>query len=110
MSSRRGRAAGGDARLYNYVRDEGDDDEDNSAAFGGLVERDPISGCSQSLYESAHDMLVAGFSPLDNAVLRDKLKYIIMQTTKTYLEKFHIPVVSSAEAFIAPGTNQGNLF
>ena len=70
---------------------------------GGLVERDPISGCPASLFESAHDMLVAGFSPLQNVILRDKLKYILKEAMKAYMEKFHIPVISSAEAFIAPG-------
>ncbi|KAL5494878.1 hypothetical protein ACEPAI_340 [Sanghuangporus weigelae] len=101
MASRRSRAAGGEARLYNFVRDEADDDDDPGASVG-LVERDPISGCPATLYESAHDMLIAGFNPLQNLVLREKLKYILKEAIKSYMEKFHIPVISSAEAFIAP--------
>ncbi|KAL5519334.1 hypothetical protein ACEPAH_1017 [Sanghuangporus vaninii] len=101
MSSRRSRAAGGEARLYNFVRDEADDDDDPGTNVG-LVERDPISGCPATLYESAYDMLIAGFNPLQNLVLREKLKYILKEAIKSYMEKFHIPVISSAEAFIAP--------
>ena len=100
MASWRTRGAGGEARLFNFVRDEADDDDD-SGTSGGLVERDPISGCPASLSESAHDMLVAGFNLLRNVILRDKLK--LKEGIKSYMEKFHISVIPSAEAFIAPG-------
>ena len=98
MASRRTRGAGGEARLFSFVRDEADDDDD-SGTSGGLVERDPISGCPASLFESTHDMLVAGFNPSHNVIPRNKLKYILKEGKKSCTEKFH----SSEEAFIVPG-------
>ena len=97
MASCRIRGAGGEARLFNFVRDEANDDD--SGMSGGLVERDPISGCPASLFESTHDMLVAGFNPSHNVIPRNKLKYILKEGKKSCTEKFH----SSEEAFIAPG-------
>ncbi|EJD03544.1 uncharacterized protein FOMMEDRAFT_154620 [Fomitiporia mediterranea MF3/22] len=102
MGSRRSRGAGADARLHNYVPDEDEDAEENKITSGGLVERDPISGCPLSLYESTYEMLRAGFTPLKCPVLREKLKNVLTQTVKAYQDNYHVPVPRSAEAFIAP--------
>ena len=109
-----------DLGLYGFVKDEKEDNDDNSSSETGLVDRDPIrsayaymyrsltggnlhnSGYPPSLYESTRDMLLSGFSPKTNSVLRDKLKYILKTTITSFLDQ-HIPVPMSAEAFIAPG-------
>ncbi|KAL5519333.1 hypothetical protein ACEPAH_1016 [Sanghuangporus vaninii] len=103
LAARRLRGASGEARLYSYVRDEDeevDNDADNDSDL--LVERDSVSGLPVSLYEHARDLLLSGFDPSQSPVLREKLKYIVKQSIKNRLEKLHIPIASSAEAFIVP--------
>ncbi|KAL5476512.1 hypothetical protein ACEPAI_3369 [Sanghuangporus weigelae] len=78
MAARRLRGAGGEARLYSYVRDEDeevDNDADNDSDL--LVERDSVSGLPVSLYEHARDLLLAGFAPSQSPVLREKLNTCI---------------------------------
>ena len=120
MGSRLIRRAGADARLFNYkIEDDGDDEEDDDdelaaddiangvkwekRANGELVERDDISGAPLSLYESTRQMLLAGFSPLHQPVLRQKIESMVKLIIKTHQEKYHIPVKRSVEAFIVPG-------
>ncbi|THH11616.1 hypothetical protein EW145_g546 [Phellinidium pouzarii] len=103
IGSRLSRLAGSEARLYGYVRDEQEDDGDGEEdTVSGLIERDVLSGHPTRLYESTRELLQAGFSPLENALLRDNLKQIIKNVIDNCLEQYHIPVSLSAEAFIMP--------
>lgn len=118
--SRLGRLAGHQARLYGYIRDEAavedvsptpnvmDDDDDGMDC--GLIERDSASGLPVTLYESTRELLQAGFSPLDSPLLREKLRSIVKIVTDSYMEQYHIPVASSAEAFIVPGNDLSSYF
>lgn len=86
MGTRLVRAAGSDARLYGYAKDEreeSDSDADNTDG-NALVTRDPRSGYPASLYELTRELLQAGFSPLETPLLRDKLYYILTTVVNSW--------------------------
>lgn len=100
--ARLSRSAGADARLYGYIFDEVERDEEDDG--NSLVDRDPNSGRPITQYESTREMLLAGFSPFESPVLRDKLRHILSDVVNNFLEMFRLPVALSVEAFIIPGT------
>ncbi|KLO20599.1 hypothetical protein SCHPADRAFT_816328 [Schizopora paradoxa] len=104
VGGRRGRQAGLEARAFTYIPDESDENEDlrDGAYKDGLVDRYAESGCPTNLYEVARELLLAGFSPLELSLLRDKLKKIIEMVTRTYVDQYRISVPYSVEAFIVP--------
>ncbi|CAL1694877.1 unnamed protein product [Somion occarium] len=55
-----------------------------------------------SLYESALELLQAGFTPSDCGFLLDKIRQILKQVLKSFLKEFRIVVPESAEALIIP--------
>ncbi|KAF9236846.1 RNA dependent RNA polymerase-domain-containing protein [Melanogaster broomeanus] len=84
----------------------GDDDEEvdeNEATLpldtGG---RKQHSGQPLTLHESVLELLQAGFHPLKLDLLFNKLESIISLVLDDYVEKFHIPVPESREAYIVP--------
>ena len=86
MGSRLSRAAGSDARLYGYSRDERDDFEvdEDSNDDKTLIIRDTHSGYPSSLYECVREFLQAGFSPLEHPLLRDKLYYVLTTVVNSW--------------------------
>ncbi|KAG1813878.1 RNA dependent RNA polymerase-domain-containing protein [Suillus subaureus] len=85
----------------------GIDDSDDvavSPSLGNSVNRgrNPYSGEPLTLHESVLELLQAGFHPLKLDRLFYKLEYVVTQVLDDYIEKFHIPVKESLEAYIVP--------
>ncbi|KAG1840300.1 RNA dependent RNA polymerase-domain-containing protein [Suillus subalutaceus] len=80
------------------------DDVAVSPSLGNSVNRgrDPYSGSPLTLHESVLELLQAGFHPLKLNQLFYKLEYVVTQVLDDYIEKFHIPVKESLEAYIIP--------
>jgi hypothetical protein len=57
-----------------------------------------------SLHESALELIQAGFHPSFFKPLREKLKYIIEQAIKSYVDNYRIPLPESLSGFVIPGT------
>ncbi|KIJ57547.1 hypothetical protein HYDPIDRAFT_171642, partial [Hydnomerulius pinastri MD-312] len=66
------------------------------------VGRKPHSGQPLTLHESTLELLQAGFHPLESDQLFKKLESILTLVLDDYVEKFHIPVSESCEAYIVP--------
>ncbi|KAG1886291.1 RNA dependent RNA polymerase-domain-containing protein [Suillus subluteus] len=83
--------------------DDGDDVA-VSPSLGNSVNRgrNPYSGEPLTLHESVLELLQAGFHPLKLDRLFYKLEYVVTQVLDDYIEKFHIPVKESLEAYIIP--------
>ncbi|KAG2107049.1 RNA dependent RNA polymerase-domain-containing protein [Suillus discolor] len=64
--------------------------------------RNPYSGEPLTLHETVLELLQAGFHPLKLDQLFSKLEYVVTQVLDEYIEKFHIPVKESLEAYIIP--------
>lgn len=106
-ASRRACGAGTKARLFGFVRDEKDADDNGDDEYDvdeGLIKRDAVSGYPSSLYEFTCALLLAGISPVQSPLVREKLKFVMTEAIKSYMDCFRIPVMLSAEAFIVPGT------
>lgn len=56
-----------------------------------------------SIGECVLDMLQAGFTPKENPYLYDKLKTLLTKVMEISIEKYHITMAQSLEAFIVPG-------
>ncbi|KAG2116227.1 RNA dependent RNA polymerase-domain-containing protein [Suillus cothurnatus] len=80
------------------------DDVAVSPSLGNSVNRgrNPYSGEPLTLNESVLELLQAGFHPLKLDRLFYKLEYVVTQVLDDYIEKFHIPVKESLEAYIIP--------
>ncbi|KAG0706616.1 RNA dependent RNA polymerase-domain-containing protein [Suillus ampliporus] len=80
------------------------DDRDDVAALGASDprSRNPHSGEPQTLHESVLELLQAGFHPMKLDRLFHKLEYVVTLVLDEYIEKFHIPVKESLEAYIIP--------
>ena len=68
-----------------------------------LVDRNDHSGEPIKVHERVAEMLMAGFKPLDNAILLRGLRDIIKYRITELVREYHIAVPKSAEAFIIPG-------
>jgi hypothetical protein len=55
------------------------------------------------MHECAMELIQAGFRPDELEYLCTKIRFIIQQTIKTTVEKYHIPIPLSTKAFIVPG-------
>jgi RNA-dependent RNA polymerase len=84
--------------------DDCDDDAVNPS-LGGSVNRgrNPLSGEPLTLHESVLELLQAGFHPLKLDRLFGGLERVVTLVLDDYIEKFHIPVKESLEAYIIPG-------
>lgn len=61
------------------------------------------SGQPLTLHESVLELLQSGFHPLKLEYLFQKLELVITMVLDDYVEKFHIPIMESCEAYIVPG-------
>jgi len=90
------RAIGLSTRFEMDRRDEEDglerEDEDTS-----------LNSDEKSLYQTVLELIQAGFKPQSSPVLFEKMRYVVQQAMNRYLEKYHLEVLQSAEAFIVPG-------
>lgn len=62
-----------------------------------------FSGHPHTLHETVLELIQAGFHPLKLDLLFQKLESVITLVLDDYVEKFHIPVMESCEAYIVPG-------
>ncbi|PPQ99097.1 hypothetical protein CVT24_009364 [Panaeolus cyanescens] len=112
-SARRARHAKGEARargctertLDDWASDEEDDDDildkettEKSAAWWG----DAISGCPATLGETAIAMILAGFTPPECPILREKLKNILDVCVNREVKRLKFQVLQSCSAFAIP--------
>lgn len=100
------RYAGVASRAHGFVRDFHRDEEwaeEAGSEVPASVGRDPYSGAPLSLHETAYDLLVAGFRPLDFPILSDKIHNVLKLLIASYVKNFKIKVAESVEAFIMPG-------
>lgn len=105
------RALGFQGRSYGQQDEEATDESDEEEA-GPYTDsgRHKYSGLPVSLYESAMELVQAGFHPLQSPYLREKLSRIVTYAIDDSLEKFWIPVEQSLEGFIIPGTTSTCFF
>ncbi|RPD82709.1 hypothetical protein L226DRAFT_35401 [Lentinus tigrinus ALCF2SS1-7] len=75
-------------------------DEDEMPSVNSL--RDPSTGEPLSIHATVMDLLMAGFHPMRQQLLYDKLKKIVTDVIEGIIKDFHISVPLSAEAFIVP--------
>jgi hypothetical protein len=89
------RAIGLSSRFEMDRRDEEDDlereDEDSS-----------LNSDEKSLYQTVLELIQAGFKPQSCPLLFEKMRYVVQQAMDRYLDKYHLEVCQSAEAFIVP--------
>ncbi|KAH0837829.1 RNA dependent RNA polymerase-domain-containing protein [Lanmaoa asiatica] len=82
---------------------EGQEDDGNSDSMQFIdASHKKYSGQPLSLHESVLELLQAGFHPLKLDLLFQKLESVITLVLDDYVEKFHIPVMESCEAYIIP--------
>ena len=114
MSARLAREASGEARARGFMSYEADEDyqfdvdgaiEDldasrqRSTAWWG----DEISGCPSSLEETVMYLLDSGFTPMNCAILRDKLGAVIKRIINNFVLRYKLEVPKSCSAWIIPG-------
>ncbi|KXN85003.1 putative RNA-dependent RNA polymerase SHL2 [Leucoagaricus sp. SymC.cos] len=97
------RALGLTRRTWNEDEDDEEEDiidfdEDKSTDTG----RNEYSGAPLGLHESALELVQSGFHPSTSKNLREKIKCIIEQAIKTYVEKYRVPLRESLDAFVVP--------
>jgi hypothetical protein len=68
-----------------------------------------LSTDEKSLYQMVLELIQAGFKPQSSPVLFEKMRYVVQQAMDRYLDKYHLEVCQSAEAFIVPGALDGSL-
>lgn len=84
--------------------EEGDIDADYlQSESSAATTHKRFSGQPLTLHESVLELLQAGFHPLKLDLLFQKLESVITLVVDDYVEKFHIPVMESCEAYIVPG-------
>jgi RNA-dependent RNA polymerase len=87
------------ARAMGLVaRFEVDRDEDVSEDG----DEDPDS-VDKSLHQKVLELIQAGFNPKSFPPLYENMRYVLTQALSRYLNKYHLEVPQSAEAFIIPG-------
>ncbi|KAG9313859.1 RNA dependent RNA polymerase-domain-containing protein [Chiua virens] len=82
-------------------QEEEEDDTDHVQLLADIGHR-KFSGQPVTLHETVLELLQAGFHPLRLDYLFQKLESIIGLVLDDYVEKFHIPVKESCEAYIIP--------
>ncbi|KIJ13767.1 hypothetical protein PAXINDRAFT_135617 [Paxillus involutus ATCC 200175] len=83
----------------------GDDEEMDGPGVAQPLDttsRKQYSGQPITLHESTLELLQASFHPLKLDLLFNKLESILTLVLDDYVEKFHIPVTESCEAYIIP--------
>ncbi|KAG2154648.1 RNA dependent RNA polymerase-domain-containing protein [Suillus clintonianus] len=96
----------GELRPNDKLGDENDDGDDvvsdQPPTASSPRSRHPHSGQPTTLHESALELLQAGFHPLKLEPLFRKLQSVVTLVLDDYIEKCHIPVKESLEAYIIP--------
>ncbi|KAF8555107.1 hypothetical protein OG21DRAFT_1411391 [Imleria badia] len=87
--------------------DQGQEDEEEDGHLDHLqpptdIGHKKASGQPVTLHETVLELLQSGFHPLKLDLLFKKLESIITLVLNDYVEKFHIPVMESCEAYIVP--------
>jgi RNA-dependent RNA polymerase len=110
------RLAGGSTKALglsrDFHRDEDDGDrDDHGDVFQSLESqvssgRESFSDAPRSAFESAYELLLAGFHPLKLKLLYDKMQKIVSYVVDNFVKNLRIPVSESVEAFIIPGEAQ----
>jgi RNA-dependent RNA polymerase len=80
---------------------KGDEDESNSNDESSSPESDR----ERSLYGAVLELIQAGFDPKCSPILNEKMRRVVSQAMDRHLDKFHLDVRQSAEAFIVPGAS-----
>lgn len=94
----------GFGRLRPVENQDQEEDEDEDLDHVSLdTNHKKFSGQPLSLHESVLELLQSGFGPLESNILFKKLESIMTLVLDDYVEKFHIPVGDSCEAYIVPG-------
>ncbi|KAI6120941.1 RNA dependent RNA polymerase-domain-containing protein [Pisolithus croceorrhizus] len=100
------RRAAGEARalgigkLREYGKQEQHDEYESET--GKFSSRCPFSGKPFGLHQTALELLQAGFHPLKLKLLFSKLEKVLTMLLDSYVQKFHIPVTESVEAYVVP--------
>jgi hypothetical protein len=105
VGSRMGRCATLSARARGFIRDDDKEhvmDPDLEDGSVSLIERG-LGGAPTMLFESARELLQAGFSPMKHPLLCEKMIWVIKTTIQSYIEKYHISLPLSVEMFVIPG-------
>ena len=69
-------------------------------------DEDPsVNSDEKSLYQTVLELIQAGFTPQSCPILFEKMRYVVQQAMGRYLDKYHLEVRQSAEAFIVPGAS-----
>ncbi|OAX39662.1 hypothetical protein K503DRAFT_716030 [Rhizopogon vinicolor AM-OR11-026] len=80
----------------------GEIDDVDDAIASSPRGRNTHSGQPLTLHETVLELLQAGFHPLDLDHLFSKIGSVVTLVLDEYVEKFHIPVKESLEAYIVP--------
>ena len=114
--ARLSRFAGGSTKALglgkDFHRDEDDSDQyDDGDIFNNktVSGRESFSEAPRSVFESAYELVIAGFHPLKLRLLYDKIQKIVTYVIDNFVKNLHIPVSESVEAFIIPGRVLSNL-
>jgi RNA-dependent RNA polymerase len=82
---------------FEMDRRDAEDDPDSD-------DEDPlIDSGERPLYSAVLELIQAGFDPRSSPILFEKMRYVVKQAMNRHLDKFHLEVRQSAEAFIVPG-------
>lgn len=57
------------------------------------------------MHKFALELIQAGFQPDSLKTLQEKIRYIVIQTIASIVEKFQIPLLQSLSGFIVPGVS-----
>lgn len=79
------------------------DADDDAVTASGPRGRNHHSGQPLTLHETVLELLQVGFQPLQLDRLFGGLESVVTLVLDEYVEKFHIPVKESLEAYIIPG-------
>jgi RNA-dependent RNA polymerase len=114
--ARLSRFAGGSTKALGLGRDfhrdedDGDQYDDGDIFNNTLVSgRESFSEAPRSVFESAYELIIAGFHPLKLKLLYDKMQKIVTYVIDNFVKNLRIPVSESVEAFIIPGKVLFNL-
>lgn len=80
---------------------KGEEDDPNSNDEDPSLDSDQ----EKSLYGAVLELIQAGFDPKSSPTLNEKMRYVVSQAMGRHLDKFHLDVRRSAEAFIVPGAS-----
>lgn len=85
------------SRRSEMDREDAEDDEDDE------LEDPDMEADFKSLHQRVLELIQAGFNPKVFPFLHDEMRTVLKQAMKLFLNKYHIEVPQSAEAFIVPG-------